>query len=895
MAETKQKTKVKDSKFAKFSLFFFDHPKLSLLLAIELILVGVLSYSVFLKREGFPPVEFPTGVVSGTYFVDDAEKVDKDVTSKISEATKDVEGIERVDTVAASNFFTVVANYSSEQTSKSGNELLKKTLEESADLPEQVGLQFTAINPSQFLNEYDALISVHAKNGQTAAELEKTAAQIAKVLGEDKAIDTAEVVAQLETAVNPFTGQEETIQSSFAGVGLRSTDQLQSFRAVTVGVRKFAEYDAIQMSESLSKTIDSINSNQEYAEVGVEISADYAESIHTQVDGLVENMITALIVVAIISFLLISWRVSLLTAIVMVTVLLTTMFVMFLIGSSINTITLFGLVLALGLFVDDVTVIAEAIDANKSKNKKPREVVKMAISKVGAASFSGSLTTILMFVPLMFVTGILGAFIRILPITVIIALATSIILSLSMIPFLSRYMILNPRSLKAKSGFTLVKKIEDAIVGVVVKLINQTKKSQRRAIAISMAMIIFSTAFIFVGGAIGSKLKFNIFPPTKDGNQLSVTITYPPQTTIQDAEDKAKDVAEIVENSIGGYVTRYSIGSAQPANNRSADILIELVPYKERDIKSPELMDQLTQALDTYKEVRTRVVQIDAGPPTDQYPFKVQVYGEDSEQIKVQAEKIQAFLEGSIATRPNGTSSQITETKQSYFEDVARRDGRKYVQVEASYSDTDTTALVVATKDTVQKEFPDMDLEFDFGFESENQESFSSLPIVGLVALAVMFILLAFQFRSIVQPLMIFLAIPFSFFGVMLGLYVTSNPISFFVMVGIFGLIGISVNNTILVIDYANQARREGARVTDAIISAMQSRIRPLITTTTTTVVALLPLALTDPFWESLSYTIIFGLVSSTFFVILSFPFYYLLIEGARSKFKAWRMQRKGS
>jgi multidrug efflux pump subunit AcrB len=151
-----------------------------------------------------------------------------------------------------------------------------------------------------------------------------------------------------------------------------------------------------------------------------------------------------------------------------------------------------------------------------------------------------------------------------------------------------------------------------------------------------------------------------------------------------------------------------------------------------------------------------------------------------------------------------------------------------------------------------------------------------------------MFLLLLYQFRSFVQPLLIFIAIPFSFFGVAAGLYYTDNPLSFFVLVGFFALIGIAVNNTILLTDFANQAKDAGADKYDAMADAVAARFRPLITTSLTSVVALIPLALSDPFWQSLAVTLIFGLLSSTFLVIVAFPYLYLVTEWLRSVGGRW-------
>jgi len=179
-------------------------------------------------------------------------------------------------------------------------------------------------------------------------------------------------------------------------------------------------------------------------------------------------------------------------------------------------------------------------------------------------------------------------------------------------------------------------------------------------------------------------------------------------------------------------------------------------------------------------------------------------------------------------------------------------------------------------------------LNFDVSAESQNAESFESIQTGLLIAIAGMYLLLVLLFNSLSQPLLILLAVPFSIFGVFGGLHLTNHPLSFFVMVGFLGLIGIVVNNTILLVEYANQERESGADRWDAISAAVAERFRPLLTTTATTVVALLPLAWSDPFWQPLAYTLIFGLISSTTLIIISFPYYYLALERLRD----WKNRR---
>jgi len=178
--------------------------------------------------------------------------------------------------------------------------------------------------------------------------------------------------------------------------------------------------------------------------------------------------------------------------------------------------------------------------------------------------------------------------------------------------------------------------------------------------------------------------------------------------------------------------------------------------------------------------------------------------------------------------------------------------------------------------------------------DSDNQDDFAALGVAGMVALVLMLVLLTVQFRSFAQSALIFLAIPFSFLGVFSALTVTDNPLSFLAVVGFIALIGVAVNNTILLVDAANQARRLGATAGDAIGAAVTSRFRPLVTTTITTIAGLLPLSLADPFWESLGFTLIGGLVSSTVLVLVAFPAFYLGLEALRTPVRNAVRSRRG-
>jgi multidrug efflux pump subunit AcrB len=335
----------------------------------------------------------------------------------------------------------------------------------------------------------------------------------------------------------------------------------------------------------------------------------------------------------------------------------------------------------------------------------------------------------------------------------------------------------------------------------------------------------------------------------------------------------------------------YSSGSAQ-----GGSLQVEIIPYSKRTVTSPELVKQLQEKFDkNFSAAKVSVGQIDLGPPSA--AFTVQIAAADRDAAFKAADDMAAYLGTVELKRPSGKVAHMRNVNVSSRDQHIRTDNKPIVTVTADFDGNDTTTLVTLAQDAVKQEFdaeklatynlPADAVSFNIGQESENQDSFKTLALAFPILLIVIFVLLAIQFRSLLQPLLIFMAIPFSIFGVMLGLRVTNNAISFFAMLGFFALVGLSIKNTILLTDYANQARRQGAAPIDAAVEALEARFRPLFATSMTAVVSLIPLALASPFWEGLAVVLIFGLLSSTFLVITVFPYYYLGAEYTRLKVSA--------
>ncbi|HYH36079.1 MAG TPA: efflux RND transporter permease subunit, partial [Candidatus Saccharimonadales bacterium] len=652
--------------------------------------------------------------------------------------------------------------------------------------------------------------------------------------------------------------------------------------------------DNLELDSQVASAVSELNKQSQFKGYHAEISASYAPQINEQLSELQTSLLEGLIAVLIIGSLVIAIRASAVTVLSMVTVLAIVNGLLYLFGYSLNTITLFALILGLSLIVDDTIIMVEALDTQRRRKKDPGEAVGEATRRVSRAMIAATSTSILSFAPLLFVGGILGGFIRAIPVTIITALLTSLFVALVFIPFFARFLLLRKKQMGARNVHEISHGIEAAIARFVSGPMLWAKGSTKKLLSVGIVAVLIGFGFIMAGGYLFSKVTFNIFPPSKDGNQLVATITFPPDTTINQAQDVTDQIDEILTDTLGNNFVRASY-SQSPADTQTATMTIDITDYKTRDARAPELVDRLNDKFERYKGASVEAAQLDVGPPAA--AFSVQVGSSQNREGAIRlADDIANYLKNeAVLKRPDGSTAKVSKVSVGNSSIYTRNDNKQFIAVDTRFADSDTSTLVTLAKDAVKKEFtpekvasyglPRDAISYSAGQEDENQDSFKTLAIAFPILLVVIYVVLSFQFRSLLQPLLIFMAIPFSLFGITLGLYLTDNAFSFFAMLGFFALIGLSIKNTILLTDYANQSRQAGLHPVDAAHEALAERFRPLIATSLTAVFSLIPLALSSPFWEGLAVVLICGLLSSTFLVITVFPYYYLGSEFLRQHF----------
>ena len=874
--------------WAKFSLLCLKYWPVLLIIWLAILISSGYVYTRLIDKDGFPDISDPIVTVSLNRFSDEAQLNDRELAEPLNRTLTQVDGVVSVNTTATINGIQSVIFLESEVDAPVGQERIKRAL---ADKGPPADFEVKALSVGKYLGEYDMLVAIFDRSGGDLENTQLAAEAAAEQLRRLPELSGARAIPLI------VKDDDSRRQIGFNMIGLApdAASEPEFYQAVHVGiVGDKAAVDALELRSLMTSELPELDFSGFDGQFGSLIVEDLAEAVERNISNLESNLLTGLLVISLVSLLLISWRAAAVIAIFMVSVLAATVLILFSFGYSLNIITLFALILALGLLVDDAVIMVEALDVVRQRDLTNFQAVRRALDKILLASLCGTLTTALVFVPLAFVQGILGEFIRFVPITMILTLLTSFVFSITLIPIWAKFSILREKSNNDLCRrYNPILRLEKFLAGWLAGLPLLLKRRPALGRCVMGCILVAGAGLIFYSFGLFGRINTNIFPPLDDADSLSYSLDFPDGYDLEKAESDSRLANEIINRSIGDKIVRVnylSVGGL--ANERQLLASVMLKDLDQRQVRSPILVGQLQQALDDGlpEDVKAFVYQRDVGPPAIEYPLVLPIKAADLEEADRLAGEISTYLSGPAAPTISLADGSLVAFEQTRLrpagDQILRLDQERIVNLEVKYDRLLVNDQVLdASKELIKERFDQDYLELN-GYsgdllsietpETSFEESFSSMFYIFPLAILMIYLLLWWQFKSFLQPLIILVALPFAMVGVANWLYLSGSPFSFNVTIGLIALLGIAINNTILLTAYANAARREGRTPVEAISLAVRERFRPLVMTTLTTTFALLPLALNDFFWRQLALTIIWGLAGSTLLVLFIFPYCYL-------------------
>lgn len=727
------------------------------------------------------------------------------------------------------------------------------------------------------------------------------------------------------------------------------------------------------------------------AGIDVDYFNDSTVAIRDSLNVLVTNALMGLALLVIILLIFIGVRNALMTALGIPITFALTFIVLDAFGETLNSNTLFGLVLVLGLVVDHAIIIVEnSYRLEQQKGMARHDAAIHGVNQVVLPVIAATLTTVAAFLPLTFLPGIIGKFLRVVPLTVSIALIASTFEAIVFIP--SHYADWPGGRRKSRggggnrvSGFLrriTGPKTSEGVPKSHIRLQDAYRRGltslyrHRRLVVIATVLVMIGV-FSLVGG-----IQQKLFD-SEDATLYYVDIEMAPGTPISRTDEFARDYENRLLRLVGnGEVVAVNtfVGFSGGTNenvrrSNVAQIVVDLTEQDEGRTRSiTEIMNDartLTEDIAGAESVVFRKQQ--GGPPTDP-PIVFQFFGDNFVELAAVAdavkEKLQEYPEllnisdnldagtpelrirvnerraaeyglntsligqyirgrfegvsaGTVFTDneeteilvrygsggqmaadrllqiqiPTGDGRRIPFSAVAVVDEddilssIRRIDGKRQATVTAeAYSTVGVPAINQEIyrlfEEELQPAFPGVVLEVGGEF-AEIARTLQEILRVFVIGIFLIYLVLATQFKSYTQPLLILITVPFAFVGVVLFLLVSGTPLSTTVIYAGVALAGIAVNDAIVLVSFANDGRRQdGLEVSEAIVGAAVTRLRPIFLTSITTIAGLMPTALglggTSVVWGPMASTIIFGLVFSTLTTLVVVPSFYGLFYDRR-------------
>ncbi len=655
--------------------------------------------------------------------------------------------------------------------------------------------------------------------------------------------------------------------------------------------------------------------------------------------------------------------------------IITTFIAIYFADYTLNLITLSGLALGVGMIVDNSVVVLESIFRHIEQGETPREAARKGASEVSMAITASTLTSVIVFVPLIFAQGVAGEFTKPLGLTVAFALFASLLVALTIIPMLASRILKSDGQQKERQFYD--------------KLASRYK----RVIGFGLAhrgLVVMGAFGVFVISIVGMGMVKQEYMPKLDEIYTTCVMKLAPGTSLEETYKFVSRVEQAVMKrpefrsiiSLTGLSdsSKFDLASgAGPAGVNEAELFYEITPKGKRDITSTRFNQTVVESIPELAEGSCYFMQT-----TDYFtrggdrPVVVNLFGSDLQVLKQESDRLETFFreaEGIVnpdkslrmgkpelkidvdrekAAHMGITAGQVADTVDAAFlgrkVTKYREGGDEYdIRVRFTKSDRRTMQDIeniaisspmgfqinladVATiyegkgpieiKRENQERMAAVSANYDSekldlggvreaitGFFQQNPlpegyfykfggsiedmgEMASTMLLVLVLIILLVYMVMAAQFESLIHPLAIMAAVPLAFIGVAVGLLATGNSLSVMSYIGIMMLVGIVVNNGIVLIDYINQLRAAGIAKNEAIIKAGATRLRPILMTTFTTCLAIVPMAVSrgegSELFAPIAITIFGGLLMSTVLTLVIVPSIYSLIDGATVRVKSW-------
>jgi multidrug efflux pump subunit AcrB/outer membrane protein TolC len=740
-------------------------------------------------------------------------------------------------------------------------------------------------------------------------------------------------------------------------------------RAILLSVEMQEGNNIVDFGKELRASLDSLRPLLPPG-LKIDMVADQPKVVAQRVKDFIREFGIAIASVILVTIVLLPFRVALVSAVAIPVTVSATFGLLNVFGIELHQVSIAALIVVLGMVVDDAIVIADNYIELLDHGVDREEAAWRSATELAIPVLTATLTIICSFLPFLMLSGATGEFIRALPLTVAIALATSFLVAMVLTPLLARFFIRKglhnaetaEQGKKRRSPLELLQVIYNRVIVLAMR---------RKPIALAAGVL------AVIGGALTLQHIPQRFFPFAERDQFVVDVWLPEGWKVEATDSAVRRIEAVLRQEkevvnytsfVGSSAPRfyYNVNPQLPDKNY-AQLLVATTSAEA----TPRLVESLRRKFaQTAPEARVFLRELQQGP-VQEAAIEVRITGEDDKVLERLGSQVQNVLSRApgaldvhsdwredayrlkvnvrqeVANRLGFTNSGIGQELAGGFDGapvttywegdrdvtvslrlapalrqnlqdvsstyvispvtgarvplnsiatvspvwdpgrIVRRNGVRTLTVRA-WSDGGVLPSQVLTrvKPAVDSIPVPPGYRIWYGGEFENQnDTFPEMVKALLVSMIAIYLILMFQFRSVVDPLVVMAAIPLGLLGASLGLLITGNPFGFTAFLGIVSLGGVVVRNAIILVDYIRARMEEGVEIEEAAVEAGERRLRPIFLTTMAAAVGVTPMILSgSSMWSPLGSTIAFGLVGSMFFTLIVIPVLYVMIHKRGSR-----------
>ncbi len=752
---------------------------------------------------------------------------------------------------------------------------------------------------------------------------------------------------------------------------------------VMTRITKQSKTNTVDVIDNVKAKMAQLQQNVLPIDIKVDVVRDQSTYIRDNIGDVWNTILFGGFLALLITYLFLrNFNATIIGSLCIPTSIISTFFMIKVMGFTLNNMSLMALSLAVGILIDDAIVLIENIFRHVEMGKTTQQAARDATEELTLAILATSFTLMAVFVPIGNMGEVIGQFFKQFGLTVAFAVAFSTMTAFTLTPMVAAYWLrigtekdqktnkyLKLCLDKFEHGFEVIRAMYNDLMAFAIR-------HPKKIIMVSILSLLINIMLLpFVGTE---------YQPTYDSGEFSLNFKAPMGTSLEKTVELATPMQQLITAMPETRIVAMQIGNGRnPVNQGSLDV--RLKPSNERKRTMQEIMDELRDHARRVEGLQVTVVTNQGTGRGDLRPVQVGLRGNDMKQLKEYAMELADKMrqvpgatdvdisdsdeEPEIVIRLNQarasylgldsyTVGEIVEmafmsksTDNSYtignndydiiiqmprelrrniddvknlrvsavggqfvrlgdIADIHLSSGPTRIEREAKQRQIVVYANTVGISpgeliSTIQNQLiPEMNMTTGYSYKMIGQadtmaRSFNEIAKAVVLAVVVVYMVLAAQFESFVQPFIIMASLPFALIGAILGLLMAGQTANMMSMIGFTMLLGLVTKNAILLIDFANQQRQQGLPLREAVLEACSLRLRPIFMTTFSTILGMLPIAMGigagAELRQSMGVVLVGGLTTSTMLTLLVVPLIYLLIEGWKEKSAAAKQRPLGN